>query len=410
MILQGSPAIGLETHGNPMAQQRLGILFGGRSVEHEVSVITGYQAVEAADRKRFEVVPVYIGRDNVWFVGDQLSDISFFRQEQPPLGSLTRVHPVPDPARGKLLLVEAEIRLLRRRREVSLDVILPATHGTFVEDGCLQGLLELAGVPYAGSDVRGSAVGMDKELTKAVLAAAGLPHIPYAVTNRADWGVTRREGALDRTESALPYPLFVKPARLGSSVAVSRAGNRKELESALDLALMFCDRALVETALDGATEVNCAVLDGDPPFPSLLEQPVRPGDLLTFEEKYQAGGGKKGAAKGRPGAAGMAGQQRIIPAPLDPVLSEKVRDLAVATFRAIGAGGIARVDFLISREGVIYVNELNNIPGSFAYYLWEPLGKSLRDLIDRLVERAIEVNKRRNRTTFAFEANLLAPR
>jgi len=384
-----------------MSRLRLGIIFGGRSVEHEVSVVTGYQVIEAADRAKYDVTPIYIGRDNVWYIGEPLNNISFFRQDHPPLNSLMRVFPAPDAATGKLLLIETESGLLKKPKTVTVDVVLPATHGTFVEDGSLQGLLDMAGVPYAASNVRGSAVGMDKEMTKAALAAAGLPHLPYQIVRRTQWEANQA-GCVASVEAALSYPLFIKPAALGSSVAVGRAGNQSELISTLDLALRFSDRALVEPSLDKAIEINCSVLDGDPPIASVLEQPVRTGDLLSFEEKYK-GGGKKGG-KG----SGMAGQQRLIPAPLSAEQTELIRDLAVKTFLAIGAGGVARVDFMISPAGEVLVNELNNIPGSLSYYLWEPLGKSFRELIDRLVDRAIEVNRRRNRTTFAFEANLLA--
>ncbi len=390
-----------------MPKTHLGVLFGGRSVEHEVSIVTGYQVIEAVHRDRYDVTPIYIGRDNVWYIGEKLALISFFRQDHPPLNLLTRVVPCPDPSRGKLILIEAKGGLFKKRKEMALDVILPATHGTFVEDGCLQGLLEMAGVPYAGSDVRGSTVGMDKELTKAVLAAAGIPHQPYQMVTRELLEQIRNQKSEIRN---FDYPVIVKPAILGSSVAVSQASNRSGLEAALDLALRFCDRALVEPALIEATEINCSVLDGDPPLPSLLEQPVKPGVVLTFDEKYKAGGGKKANSSPTGKGLGMAGQQRLIPAPLDDTTTARIKALAVDTFQSIGAGGVARVDFLIAKTGEVYVNELNNIPGSLSYYLWEPLGKSFGDLIDRMVDRAFEVNKRRNRTTFSFEANLLAGR
>ncbi len=367
-------------------------------MEHEVSVITGYQALESIDRSCYDVTPVYIARDNVWFIGEELANIEFFRQEQLSLSRLTRVLPSPDAARGKLRLMEAATRALRRPRTVELDCVIPATHGTFGEDGSLQGLLDMAGVPYAGSDVRASAVGMDKLLTKAVLAGAGLPYLPSEAVHRDEFQ-NDRAGVIARLEDKLSYPVFVKPATLGSSVAVSRCSTRGELEEALDLALRFGKRALVERGLEGATEINCAVLDGDPPTPSVLEQPARSDELLTFDQKYR--GGKKGAK-------GMAAQQRLIPAPIDPEMSERIQSLAVQTFQAVGAGGVARIDFLICAEGELFVNEINNIPGSFSYYLWEYRGRSFMELLTRMVERAFEIHRRRNRITYTFEANLLA--
>ena len=282
----------------------------------------------------------------------------------------------------------------------------------------------MAGIPYAGSGVTGSAVGMDKLLTKAVLARAGLPFIDYrAVTS--DIFTADPDAILTQLESDLSFPLMVKPAVLGSSVAVTRADTRDELRAALDLARRFGDRILVEKALDDPTEINCAVLDGDPPVPSVLEQPVSGGSLLTFDEKYR-GEGRKGKQKSaishQPSASridipvcspstvtkGMASLKRLIPAPIPDELTQRIRQMAVDAFTETQAGGVARVDFLIAQAGAIYVNEINNIPGSFAFYLWEYMGRSFRELLDRMIERAFEVNKRRNRTTYAFEANLLA--
>ncbi len=386
-----------------MPKKQLGIIFGGRSVEHEVSILTGHQALEAVDRDKYDVTPIYIARDNVWYIGKEIGDIAFFRQDHPPLNQLMRVFPAPDAARGKLTLIQASPSgLLKRPQTVELDVIIPATHGTFVEDGCLQGILEMANVPYAGSDVRSSAIGMDKLLTKATLITAGLPVLPYIEVNKEDL-----EGDQDtlfkRLETEIGYPIFIKPAILGSSVGVSRADDRQGLEDALDLALRFGNRALAEKALTDYTEINCSVIDGDPPIPSILEQPVSGEALLSFNEKYK-GGGKKGGAKG----SGMAGQQRIIPAPLLEEMTKAIQTLAVKAFQTIGAGGVARIDFLIDDQNTVYVNELNNIPGSFSFYLWEYMGRSFSELLDRMVETATERNKQRNRTTYSFEANLLA--
>ena len=382
----------------------LGIIFGGRSVEHEVSVLSGNQALHAADRSKYNVQPIYLDRDNIWYIGEKLEDINFFRRPNPPMNELTRVYPSPDPIRGKLRLTEASPRALRKAKVFEIDCVLPVTHGTFVEDGALQGLLELSGVPFAGSGVHGSAVGMDKLLFKAVLAAEGLPHLAYQQVNRSEWN-NDPELVLKRIGEQLPGEVFIKPAILGSSVGISHVKTPDDLEPALDLALKFCDRAMVEKALDYDKEINCSVIDGDPPIPSILEQPVSATDLLTFDEKYK-GNAKKGVKNS--GEKGMAAQKRLIPAPITDEITKQIQDYAVQTFRAVGAGGVARIDFLIAKDGNVYINELNNIPGSLSFYLWEHMGRSFADLIDKLVERAYEVNKIRNRTTFSFDANLLA--
>ena len=380
----------------------LGVIFGGRSVEHEVSILTGYQVIEAAEKDKYNVVAVYLDRDNLWYTGRELDNLDFFRQPNPPLHKLTRVYPLPDPRRGKLRLAGSGARLLRKAVNLEIDCVIPATHGTFVEDGALQGLLEMADVPVAGSGVRASAVGMDKILFKAVLKAENLPHLPFAVVEASSWK-SGLPATLERIQNEVHLPCFVKPAGLGSSIGISRAGNHDKLKEAIDLALRFGDRVLVEEEVTGAMEINCAVIDGDPPLPSILEQPVRAEDLLSFDEKYKGNAKKGGANKG-----GMAGLQRIIPAPLNPERTAQIQALAVRTFQAVRAGGVARIDFLVDPNGQVFINELNNIPGSLAFYLWEHMGRSFSELIDRLVERAFEVQKTRNRLTYSFEANLLA--
>ncbi len=386
---------------------KVGVIFGGRSVEHEVSVITGYQAIEALDKQRYEVTPIYLARDNVWYIGRELLDISFFRKDHPALERLTRVYPSPDAARGKLNLIEASPKALHKRLVTEIDLVIPATHGTFGEDGCLQGLLEFAGVPYAGSDVHASAIGMDKLLTKAVLQAKGLPYLSYTAVDGTEYE-NDPVATVDRIENDIEYPVIIKPAQLGSSVGVKMVGSRTGLEDALEFALRFGEKALVEQYIEGGMEVNCAVLDGDPPVPSVLEQPVKSEKHLTFDEKYK--GNQKGTkgSKGSKGANGMASLQRIIPAPLSPETTETIKDYAVRTFTAISAGGVARIDFLINKKNEIFVNEINNIPGSFAYYLWEYMGRSFSELLDYMIECAVVVRKRSHRTIFSFEANLLA--
>lgn len=383
----------------------LGVIFGGRSVEHEVSILTGQQVIQAADVEMYEVIPIYLDRDNLWYIGEDAGRLEFFRQKVMSLDKLTRVFPCPDPQRGKLTLIDAKTGILGGRKSVTVDCVIPACHGTFGEDGSLQGLLEMANIPYAGSNPHASAVGMDKVLFKAVLQAAELPCLPYLTVFRREWDADP-VAVIKKIKSIFPQPVFVKPAVLGSSVGINRAEGGEALASALDLAIKFGERALVEPAVDGGKEINCSVVDGDPPLPSILEQPVSGEDLLTFDEKYK-GQTIKGGKCIKTGK-GMATQQRLIPAPLSEVMTAEIQRLAVCTFQVTGASGVARIDFMISAEGTFYINELNNIPGSLSFYLWERMGKSFSKLIDRMVERAYEVNKRQNRTTFSFEGNLLS--
>ena len=383
----------------------LGIIFGGRSVEHEVSILTGQQAIQAADTNKYDVVPIYLDRDNLWYIGEEAGNVEFFRQSVISMEKLTRVFPCPDPRRGKLSLVEAKTSLFGKKKELTVDCVIPACHGTFGEDGSLQGLLEMANIPYASSKPSASAVGMDKVLFKAILQAADLPCLPYLTVFRSEWE-SDRDSIMKSVEAKFPQAVFVKPAVLGSSVGISRAEGSEALITALDLGLKFGERVLVEPAVDDGKEINCSVLDGDPPLASILEQPVSSADLLTFDEKYK-GQAKKGG-KGVKTGKGMAAQQRLIPAPIGDAMTTEIQKLAVQTFQATGAGGVARIDFMLSAEDKIYVNELNNIPGSLSFYLWERMGKSFGELIDRMVSRAYEINKRQNRTTFSFEGNLLS--
>jgi len=383
----------------------LGVIFGGRSVEHEVSILTGQQVIQAADNAKYEVIPIYLDRDNLWYIGEYAGNLDFFRKQVISLEKLSRVFPCPDPRRGKLTLIDDKASVLGRRKKITIDCVIPACHGTFGEDGSLQGLLELANIPYAGSNPAASAVGMDKVLFKAVLHAANLPSLKYLTVFKNDWK-SDHESVIQKIVGEFSNAVFVKPAILGSSVGISRAEGSEDLKEALDLALRFGKKALVEPAIEGGKEVNCSVIDGEPPLASVLEQPVSAKELLTFDEKYkgQATKGGKGAKSGE----GMAAQQRLIPAPLDEALTREIQQLAIQTFQATGAGGLARIDFMVTEKNEVYINELNNIPGSLSFYLWERMGKSFSELIDRLISRAFEVNKQQNRTTFSFEGNLLS--
>ncbi|MFN3821430.1 MAG: D-alanine--D-alanine ligase family protein [bacterium] len=381
----------------------VGVIFGGRSVEHEISIITGHQVLEALDRSRWEPVPIYLSAENLWFVGDGRLSLDFFRQDPLPLDKLYRVDPIPDPGSCSLKLRYRRGGLWGSREKV-LQIILPAVHGTYGEDGSLQGLLEMANVPYVGSSVAGSALGMDKLLTKRILSSLRIPILPWGEVDRWTWE-RDWEKVISDWERNWGYPLMVKPAALGSSIGVSRVESQESLKRAVDLCLRWGEWALVEPWLEQAREVNCAVLDGDPPIASLVEEPIRESVLLTFEEKYLRG--KKGKSADSPLSGGMASLARHIPAELDPEMTQRIQELAKEAFLGMRLGGVVRVDFLLSVQGELYLNEVNTIPGSFAYYLWEPMGKSFRELLDYLLERAREVHRRKNRISYLLDTRIL---
>jgi D-alanine-D-alanine ligase len=376
---------------------RVGVIYGGPSVEHDVSIITALQAMEALSVKH-SVVPIYISRGGRWLSGDILRDLETYQTGgEPDVPEISR-----DLGGGVVRSHSGRKRMLGRSREdVEIDVVLPATHGTYGEDGALQGLLELCGVPYVGSPVGASAVAMDKGFTKAVLRRHGLPTLESTEIPRELWD---HHGAdmVDAALAAYGLPVYVKPVSLGSSIGVRRCTDRSEVADALELAFELDRAALIEPSVEGAIEVNCAVIGarGGNPRASVCEQPVAEHDLLSFDDKYLRG------AKGE----GMKGAERIIPAPIGQEATERVQSLARQAFAALGCAGVARVDLLIDEAGTIYVNELNTIPGSFSFYLWEPTGLPFPDLLDELLEIALDEHEKARSTTRTFASTLLTSR
>lgn len=390
-----------------LARLSIGVIFGGRSVEHDVSVVTAHQ-VMAVLGDDHDIVPIYISREGRWYTGAGLNDLDVYKNQ---IWSTAGEEAFIPPSAGYGgLLAPASSRFGKTRR-IPLDVVVPSIHGTFGEDGTIQGLLELADIPYAGSGVTGSAAGMDKITMKAVFTAAGLPVVPHVVVETSKL-VADENAVLDEIERDIGYPAFVKPSRLGSSVGIGKARERAGLAEALDVARRYDNRLLVETAMEGCSEINCAVLGGPgfEPTASVCEQPVAWEEFLTFSDKYLRAGksGAKEPAEGKSGG-GMAGLQRRIPAPLSDELTKQVQDNAVSAFRAIDAAGVARIDaFVNEASGETWVMEINTVPGSFAFYLWEASGMSFRELMNRLVEIAIAGYKNKSELMFTFESTMLS--
>ncbi|MFN2490514.1 MAG: D-alanine--D-alanine ligase family protein [Actinomycetota bacterium] len=380
-----------------MRRLTVGVIFGGRSVEHEVSIVTAHQ-VMAQLRARHEIVPIYITREGRWLSAPGLDDLEVYAKSRwEEVGEDSFVP--PSAAYGGLLRVGGRLRGPRR---IPLDVVVPCIHGTFGEDGTLQGVLEMADLPYTCSGVVGSAVGMDKVTMKAAFASAGLPVVKDVLveTERLE---RDEDGVLDEVEARVGYPAFVKPARLGSSVGIARAGDRAALLAALDVARRYDRRILVERSMEGCMEVNCAVLGGAgrEPRASVCEQPVAWEEFLTFSDKYLRGG--KSTAPG-----GMAAQQRRIPAPIPEALTEQVQDNAVRAFRAVDAAGVARVDsFVRPDSGETWVMEINTVPGSLAFYLWEASGMTFDALLEEMIEIALRRHEQRSELVFTFDSGML---
>ena len=379
---------------------RVGVVFGSRSVEHEVSVITGQQVIAALDKNRYDVTPIYITKAGVWYTGEKLLDVANFKDEKAVLNGCEQVYLPPDPTVGGLIFKRAEKGgFFKRPREsevLPLDVLFPTVHGTYGEDGTLQGLFELAGIPYVGSGVLGSAVGMDKILMKSVFRDQGLPVVKYYATTRRAWE-NDPDAAMNAIEQTLGYPVFVKPANLGSSVGITQAKTREELRQAMEVAAHYDRRLLIEQAVPNAIEINCAVLGFQEPQASVCEQPIALKDFLSYEDKYMRGGK----------ASGMKGLSRKIPAPISDALTKRVQEIAIRSFEMLDCRGVARIDFLLdTKTETLYINEINTLPGSISFYLWEPMDISA--LVDRLIQLALETHRERQRTTYSVDSPLLA--
>jgi len=392
-----------------MPDQTVAVVFGGRSVEHEVSVITGHQVMDALDAAGFGVLPVYITKQGDWYAGEGLHNLELYREQTFHAAGLKNVYRVslsPDRSVRQLVIHPgAGGGLLSRSPRLWADVWFPAIHGSHGEDGTLQGLFELVDVPYVGSGVLASAIGVDKAMQKRVLRQAGIPTLDCLLVSRAEWEADTNT-FIKRVELKLGYPVMVKPVCLGSSVGVSRCDDAAALREALDLATELDDRALVEEALTDFVEINCSVL-GPPERASACEQPMGYEAVLSFDDKYKHGGKKLGG--GQPGGeGGMAGQRRQVPAPIGDELTREIQDMAVAAFRAIGACGVVRVDFLYQQTARrLLLNEINTTPGSISYYLWEESDLRFDQLVAELVRIALERHEGKRLTEYSFAANLL---
>ena len=399
-------------------KKRIAMIWGGKTVEHEVSVISGIQALKAMDTEKYEIIPVYMTKDNDMYIGKSVGDIEAYKNIPALLKSSRRVVMVNDG--GRFLLAPYPFKIFGSSKAVEFDLAFPIVHGTNVEDGALQGYIKTVGVPVVGPDVTASAISMDKAITKAVVKDAGVPVLDARVYTTADYDDL--EALADDIEHVVGYPVIVKPVNLGSSVGIGIAKNRDELIGALDDAFMYATRIMAERAISNLREINCAVLgDETEAIASECEEPLTSGVILSYEDKYVNGGGKKGgkggvkssaaaagSAKGSQGS-GMANLSRKIPADITKEKREEIRELAVKAFKALGCNGVSRIDFMIDEDsGALYFNEINPIPGSLSFYLWEPTGMPYTELLDRIIELALKRARQEDAITYKFDTNILS--
>lgn len=374
----------------------IGVFFGGRSTEHEISVISASQAMHAINAEKYEVVPIYISKQGKWYTGKALLDIQNYRNIPELLAKVDEVY--MEPSFGDYNLYKKKRNLFGSNVIKHLDVIIPVLHGSNGEDGIFEGLLETIGIPYAGCNTLSSANGMDKITMKMILKSCGIPVVNFVWFSDKEW-YTRREEIINQIEKEIGYPVIVKPANLGSSVGIGRACNREELIDKIDGAEIYTTRIIVEDMVEDLQEINCSVLgDCDENQASVLEEPIKSGEILSYEDKY-VGGSK--------GAKGMQASQKRIPADLPEKETKRIQFLARETFRVLSCHGVSRVDMIIDRKTRdIYVNEINTIPGSLSFYLWEATGISFEQLMDKLVELAIKRKREQGMKTVSYDHNI----
>jgi D-alanine-D-alanine ligase len=385
----------------------IAVFFGGESVEHEVSIISAHQAMEAMDTEKYNVIPVYVAKDRRLYCSDLLRDIKNFKDLDALKKQCTQVTIVS--LDNQIVIKPAQAKLFGNKDLGTIDVAVPVMHGTNGEDGTIQGFFEMLKVPYAGCDLYGAAVGQDKVMQKNILHDSGLPITNWFWVYSSEMDEHKDE--ILKKVHQLIYPVILKPARTGSSVGIAIAHNDEEYLECFEDTRQYDEKIITEKVVKPMVELNCSVLgDCYHAEASVIEQvgSASSDELLSFKDKYEGGGkGAKGAKTS--GAKGMASTARIVPAPISDEKAKMIQDLSLQTFRVLGASGVCRIDFMMDQDTQqVYVNEINTIPGSLAFYLWEKNGMSFSQLMDKLIALALDRERRRSRITFSYDTNLLS--
>ncbi len=385
---------------------KVAVLFGGKSTEHEISIISAIQAIGHINKDKYEVIPVYMTKENDFYVGDDIGKIEEYTHIPQLLSKSTQVVWIKD--KETVSLVRYPQKKFGNNVITTVDVAFPIVHGTNVEDGTLQGFLATLGLPVVGCDVLSSAVGMNKYVMKTVLKDNGIAVLDCKCYTWKDYEDV--DALVSRIEKAFAYPVIIKPLNLGSSIGIKKASDRDGLLEALELGFEFSKKILVEPAITDLKEINCAVLgDYESAQASECEEPINSDEILSFEDKYI--GGAKGSAKGGAksgGSKGMASLKRKIPADITSKMRDEIRKMAVDAFTCLGCSGVSRIDFMLDQaSGKVYLNEINTIPGSLSFYLWEPLGMKYEVLLDNMIELALKADREAHKVVYSFETNVL---
>ncbi len=377
---------------------KVGVFFGGASVEHEISVITANQVLHGLDKSKYDVIPVYLSKDNIMYTGSELFDLQNYSDLENLKKKLIKVNFVQ--IDGSCKLVKVKPTKFSKKNVSAIDIVFPTLHGGVGENGSFVGMLEVLGVPFVGSGVLGGALGQDKVVMKQVLSANGLPVVDYRWFYRDNWFLDQ-DSVLAKVME-LSFPLVVKPCSLGSSISVFRVENLEELKTAVDEACVYDEKIIVEKAVVNLQEVNCAALgDSGIVETSAVEEVFGESAVLSFEDKYEGNGAKDGSK-------GMASTKRAIPANISLELTNQIKDLTARTFNVLNSSGVARVDFLIDKLNEdVFVNEINTVPGSLSFYLWENKGKSFSSLLNELIVLGVKRSRRRKQTQVSINTEIL---
>lgn len=385
---------------------KVGVIYGGETVEHEVSIISAIQAINKLDQEKYDIIPIYITKDREWYTGDMLKDIEIYSD----LNLIKKY--------GKnVILYENKGSFVLQNKKfpkniiTDIDIVFPIMHGTNGEDGVIQGYLQAIGIPFVGGDIYASVVGQDKTFMKSIFEKENLPISKY--TWFYDYDYKNDSDEVIKSIKKLKYPVIIKPATTGSSIGIKVASNDTELIEAIDNAISYDNKILVEEVVENLKEVNISVLGNyEHQRLSVIEEVMSKNKFLTYDDKYIGGG--KGKLKGgvkfpmKGASKGMASADRKIPANISDKQKKEVEDIAIKAFKALGSAGVCRIDFLIDEKSKkVYINEINSIPGSLAFYLWEPIGVHYSELLDDMINIGIKDYKRKQSKTHTFETNIL---
>ncbi len=399
---------------------KIAVFFGGNSVEHEVSIITALQAVENIDRKKYDVLPIYITKDNKMYVGDGIADIANYKDIKKLIAESTQVVPVN--LGERVALMRCEKRILKDLVYDYIDIAFPIVHGTNVEDGTIEGYVKILNIPFVGCDVKSSALGMDKYSCKEVCRANGIPVIDGRLYNIKQY--KDNEAWLQKNiQEELGFPVIVKPVNLGSSVGISIAKDEKALKKSLEEAFTYAQKILVEKAIMNLKEVNCSVIgDYESAKASVCESPIKMDAILSYRDKYLGNStkgvkgvkGSKATKNGTKSFGGTMGSDDSnpsleLPAKISDEQKKEIQDIAVKTFQALGCSGVIRIDFIIDLDtNKIYMNEVNTIPGSLSNHLWKATGIEYPEMLNEVIALGLKRAREEQKLTFSFDTNILA--